>query len=59
MAEIDKAAHLREKAAGFRRLARDHAAAGARQISVRLTQVAVDLEAQADELERKISSGAA
>jgi hypothetical protein len=57
MGEIDEAAHLRQKAAGFRRLAKDHAAAGARQISGRLSRVAVDLEAQADELERKRSSG--
>jgi hypothetical protein len=58
MDEVDKAAHLREKAAAFRRLAKDHAAAGARQISGRLIQVAVDFETQADEVERKRSSGA-
>jgi hypothetical protein len=58
MAEIDEAAHLRQKAAGFRRLAKDHAKAGARRVSGRLTQVAANLEAQADELERRRSSGA-
>jgi hypothetical protein len=37
----------------FRRLAREHGAAGSHQISTKLTEVATDLEAQAVQLDKR------
>ncbi len=45
-------ASLRDKAATFRRLARDHEAAGNRPIAAKLVQVAAELEAKANRLDR-------
>jgi hypothetical protein len=47
-----KAAYLRERAANFRRLAKAHVEAGSLQISAKMTEVAVDFEAQAVALDR-------
>jgi hypothetical protein len=47
-----KAAYLRERAANFRRLAKAHIEAGSLQISAKMTEVAVDFEAQAIALDR-------
>jgi hypothetical protein len=52
--EICKAAHLRG-AANFPRLAEEHCEAGVRQISAKLTELEVNLEGQAAELERTIA----
>jgi hypothetical protein len=47
-----RAAYLRERAATFRRLAKEHSAAGSLQISAKMTEVAADFEAQAAALDR-------
>jgi hypothetical protein len=44
------AARLLESAANFRRLAEEHGKAGNHQISAKMTEVAVDFEAQAAEI---------
>ena len=45
------AAYLRERAAAFRKLAKEHVIARSLQISGKMTEVAADFEAQAAELE--------
>jgi hypothetical protein len=56
--EISSAAHLRERAVNFRRLAKDYDEAGQRPVSDKLTEVAVDFDAQAAKLESDKASGA-
>jgi hypothetical protein len=53
--EINNAAHLRERAVNFRRLAKDYDEAGQRPVSDKLTEVAVDFDAQAARIESKAS----
>jgi hypothetical protein len=53
--EINNAAHLRERAVNFRRLAKDYDEAGQRPVSDKLTEVAGDFDAQAAQLESKAS----
>jgi hypothetical protein len=50
--ETITAAYLRERAANFRRLAKEHGAAGSVQISAKMSEVALDLEAQAVALDQ-------
>ena len=57
MPEIDNAAYLRERAINLRRLASDYAEAGQRPVSDKLTEVAVDFDAQATKLESDKASG--
>ena len=52
MPKAIEAAYLRERAANFRRLAKAHIEAGSLQISAKMTEVAVDFEAQAIALDR-------
>jgi hypothetical protein len=47
------AAYLRERAAAFRQLTKDHGAAGSLQISAKMTEVALDFEVQAIALEKQ------
>jgi hypothetical protein len=49
--EINNAAHLRERAINFRRLAKDYDEAGQHPVSDELTEVAVDFDPQAAKLE--------
>jgi hypothetical protein len=55
--EINDAAHLRERAVNFRRLAKDYDEAGQHPVSDKLTEVAVDFDAQAAKLESNKASG--
>jgi hypothetical protein len=55
--EINNAAHLRERAVNFRRLAKNYDEAGQRPVSDKLTEVAVDFDAQAAKLESNKASG--
>ena len=55
--EINNAAHLRERAVNFRRQAKDYDEAGQRPVSDKLTEVAVDFDAQAAKLESNKASG--
>jgi hypothetical protein len=55
--KISNAAHLRERAVNFRRLAKDYDEAGQRPVSDKLTEVAVDFDAQAAKLESNKASG--
>jgi hypothetical protein len=55
--EINNAAHLRERAVNFRRLAKDYDEAGQRPVSDKLTEVAVDFDAQAAKLDSNKANG--
>jgi hypothetical protein len=56
--DTNRAAYLRERAATFRRLAKEHGEAGSLQISAKMTEVATDFEAQAAKLDTSSQAAA-
>jgi hypothetical protein len=56
MSQAKKAMYLRGRSAFFHRLAKDYDEAGRHPVWKKLTEVAVDIDAQATDLERKRAS---
>jgi hypothetical protein len=56
MSQAKKAMYLRGRSAFFRRLAKDYDEAGQHPVWKKLTEVAVDFDAQATDLEHKRAS---